>query len=371
MRRRGSQKRILMLATDAHGGHGGIAQYNRDVLKSLSAFSEIGEVTVLTRTPANEVGDLPPHITYERSSTRGSLAFAGAAVWHWLRGDWDLIYCAHINFMLLACLLRVLRRRPILLAVYGIDAWTPPSRKWLRRFSVRPDFVISISRLTLDRFLAWSGFDSSRTMITPNAIDLDLYGVGPKPADLLSRYRLEGRTVIMTLGRLACRERYKGFDEVLEILPRLKEQVPNVCYIIAGDGDDEDRLAAKAERLGVADRVIFTGRIPETRKADFYRLADAYVMPSQGEGFGFVILEALACGIPTIGSSRDGTYEALREGLLGIAVDPTDAAAVEAAILQALRSDKKVPEGLAYFAYPAFSERIEAAISAAASKKNS
>ncbi|MEZ5855402.1 MAG: glycosyltransferase [Hyphomicrobiaceae bacterium] len=133
------------------------------------------------------------------------------------------------------------------------------------------------------------------------------------------------RQVILTFGRMSADERYKGFDEVIEAMPRLIAQRPDLVYVAAGDGSDRARLEAKAQALGVGDHVKFTGRISESDKADLYRLADAYVMPSSGEGFGFVILEALACGLPVMASTADGTREAVRNGELGLLVDPKDA----------------------------------------------
>jgi len=97
-----------------------------------------------------------------------------------------------------------------------------------------------------------------------------------------------------------------------------------ITYLIVGDGRDRRRLEEKARSLGVGDRVVFAGFIPESEKTEHYRLADAYVMPGWGEGFGFVYLEALACGIPALGSKLDGSREALRDGDLGILVDPHD-----------------------------------------------
>lgn len=80
----------------------------------------------------------------------------------------------------------------------------------------------------------------------------------------------------------------------------------------------------------MTERVIFAGRIAEKEKAEHYRLADVYVMPSSGEGFGIVYLEALACGIPVIGSKIDGSRDALREGQLGLLVNPTGPAELRA-----------------------------------------
>jgi glycosyltransferase involved in cell wall biosynthesis len=83
-------------------------------------------------------------------------------------------------------------------------------------------------------------------------------------------------------------------------------------------------LEAKADRLGVADRVILAGYVPEEEKADHFRLADRFVLPSEGEGFGLVLLESLACGTPVIASNVDGGREAVAGGRFGMLVDPTN-----------------------------------------------
>ena len=82
----------------------------------------------------------------------------------------------------------------------------------------------------------------------PNAIHADWYGPGAKNPALLERYGLAGKTVLMTLGRLVSAERYKGFDEVIEALPELAEAVPDVAYLVVGDGSDRERLEAEGPR---------------------------------------------------------------------------------------------------------------------------
>jgi phosphatidyl-myo-inositol dimannoside synthase len=103
-------------------------------------------------------------------------------------------------------------------------------------------------------------------------------------------------------------------------------------------------------------------RVDEAEKADHYRLADAHVMPSRQEGFGFVHLEAMACGTPTVASSADGAFDAVRGGLLGGLVDPADPASVVAASLRAIDQPRGVPAGLDYFAFDAFAARINACV---------
>jgi glycosyltransferase involved in cell wall biosynthesis len=81
-------------------------------------------------------------------------------------------------------------------------------------------------------------------------------------------------------------------------------------------------------------------------------------MPGRGEGFGFVFLEAMACGVPVVGSKLDGSREALRDGELGLLVDPDDSDALADAVLTALQQPKAVPPGLEYFSFPRFAERL-------------
>jgi glycosyltransferase involved in cell wall biosynthesis len=105
--------------------------------------------------------------------------------------------------------------------------------------------------------------------------------------------------------------------------------------------------------------------VQEHEKADLYNLADVYVMPSRGEGFGFVFLEAMACGVPVIGSRLDGGREALRGGELGRLVDSTNPAEVRVAILDAMaEGPRSVPAGLDYFSFANFEQRLHAILDA-------
>lgn len=353
--------RVLALVTDAYGGRGGIAQYNRDFFTALSGFSECAGVTVVPRVVFDAGEPVPAKIELVAGAARGPAQYL-AALWKALHSapPFDLIVCAHINLLPIAWLCRRrLPAAPLVLIVYGIDAWKRRKRLLNNRLFPGVDAVISISRETLGRFRAWSQYPERNAHILPNAIHLENYGPAAKPSYLLDRYRLHGKRIMLTMGRLAGVERYKGFDEVLETLPELLKTHPDVCYLIAGDGDDRDRLVAKARALGVADHVVFCGYVREAEKADHYRVADVFVMPGRCEGFGFVYLEAMACGIPVVGSKLDGSREALRDGMLGTLVNPDDPAELRAGILEALDKPRTVPSGLDYFAYPRFVERLK------------
>ncbi len=133
-----------------------------------------------------------------------------------------------------------------------------------------------------------------------------------------------------------------------------------------GRGDDQPRLARLAEELGVRDRVIFAGFVATKDLASHYRLADAYVMPSQ-EGFGIVYLEAMACGVPVLSGDADGSADPLQDGELGWRVPHRDPAAVAAACIEILNGNDARTNGvwlrqrvLELFGKPAFAQRLKA-----------
>jgi len=340
--------RVLLLCSDAYGGHGGIALFNRELAAALVARPDLDELVIVPRVVRGEVRGVPPKVTFLADAAKGPLAYMRAlARVH--REKFDLAICGHRN------LLRV-TPKPCVLIIHGIEAWRP-SRISLRRVRA----VVSVSALTRDRFVEWSHYDGP-TFVLPNAVHLDDYGIRPKNPRLVERFRLEGKRVLLTVGRLDAAERSKGFDEVLEVMRKLPE---DVVYLIAGGGNDFERLQKKAVDLSLTSRVIFTGLFDEGEKPDLYNLADVYVMPSRGEGFGFVFLEAMACGVPAIASKIDGGREALLGGELGLLVDPANPAEIRDAILYQLAHGKReIPAELAYFAFERFVERVSGIVDA-------
>ena len=169
---------------------------------------------------------------------------------------------------------------------------------------------------------------------------------------------VKDRKIIVSMGRLASSERYKGFDEILEALPTLIKREPTLCYLVLGDGDDRSRLEAKAKFLGLADRVHFAGYVDEEEKVDHLRLGDVFAMPGRGEGFGIVYLEAMACGIPVVGSQLDGSKDALLDGKLGTLVNPDDIESIREGLLKALKNPNQIPAGVNYFSWENYVQRI-------------
>ncbi len=157
------------------------------------------------------------------------------------------------------------------------------------------------------------------------------------------RFDLGERPVLSSVARLV---EWKGQDVVLRGLPRLLDRIPDLMYLIVGDGPYRPRLERLAEELGVRDHVVFAGFVPAAELPSYYRASRALVVPSREfrrglpvEGFGIVYLEAAACGVPAIGGRGGGTDESIVDGVTGYRVDPRDPAAVADAALELLTDD--------------------------------
>lgn len=351
------RRRVLVLLSDGFGGRGGIAQFNQDLLAAVCAHPEVAEVVALPRVMPDPPGPLPPRLRWVVRGLGGKGAYLAAALREaFVEPGFDLVVCGHLHLLPVARLLTLWLRAPLALVVHGIEAWSPHPDPAVARSAALPDLVLAVSRLTARRFGAWSKVEPGRLRLLPNAVHLERFGPGPRPGGLAARYGVEGRKVLLTLGRMSADERYKGFDEVLEALPEVLRAHPDLVYLAAGEGSDRPRLEARARELGLLDHVRFPGFVAEAEKADHYRLADAYAMPGRGEGFGRVFQEAMACGIPVVASTADGSLEAVADGALGIAVDPGDPRDVARGILRALDAPRGVPGGLARFAAPRVAE---------------
>jgi phosphatidylinositol alpha-1,6-mannosyltransferase len=239
----------------------------------------------------------------------------------------------------LAALLARLLRAKLWVQLHGVEAWQPPS--WLQRRSMgEATLLTAVSRYTRRRVLAWLSIDPHNIRVLPNTVD-PRFTPGPKPRDLVERHGLEGRKLLLTVSRLAGAERYKGHDRVIQVLPEVLVRHPDAVYVVVGDGDDRVRLEALVRVTGVDTAVRFVGQVAGPELLDYYRLADVFVMPSTGEGFGIVFLEASAVGLSVIAGNCDGSIDALGEGRIGTLVDPDDQASLVDAIAAAFDHEPK------------------------------
>jgi phosphatidylinositol alpha-1,6-mannosyltransferase len=159
-------------------------------------------------------------------------------------------------------------------------------------------------------------------------VDAERFRPSPRDPELTAKYGLSGKQVLLTVGRLVPR---KGHLAVMEAMARLLPDLPDTVYLIVGKGPEQQRLQQAAERLGISHAVHFAGYVPEDLLADYYNLADIFVMPTafeqttgDVEGFGMVFLEANACGKPVVAGRSGGTFDSVSDGMTGFLVEPED-----------------------------------------------
>ena len=129
---------------------------------------------------------------------------------------------------------------------------------------------------------------------------------------------------MLTVGRWASAERYKGIDELIHATALLRAKPVGLHLVVVGEGDDLPRLRELAIDGGVADSVHFLGRVRAEELAACYASADVFALPSSGEGFGLVFLEAMAFAKPIVGSACGGTTDLVGHGVNGLLVPPGD-----------------------------------------------
>jgi len=249
------------------------------------------------------------------------------------------VICTHVNFAPVAHAARRILGVPYTVVAHGVDI-NPGLPRWTLAALRAADRIIAVSSWTRQRVLDIGGIDESQVTVLANTFDESRFTVAPRPAELVERYRIRsGEKVVLTVARLDAGERYKGHDRIIQVLGDVIAECGSVRFIIVGNGKDKARVEALAQGLGVTKAVTFAGFVPDDELADHYRLADAFAMPSTGEGFGIVFLEAMACGTPVLGGNRDGSADALDNGRLGMLVDPTDAGAIAAGLSALLRKN--------------------------------
>lgn len=223
---------------------------------------------------------------------------------------YDLLGLARLQSVLPPAL-----RSPYLLMLYGIEIWRPlgPFQERAIRDATHR---VGISETALAR--AAPHLPLPRSAFTTLPLTLEERTPAGNPDRTLLDQAGEG--FILIVGRMGSTERYKGHDELLEALPTLATSHPSTTLVVAGGGDDRPRLQAKAAALGVADRALFTGHVSEATLAELYRRCAIFAMPSRGEGFGLVYLEAMRAGKPVVALAGTAAAEIVIDRETGLLV---------------------------------------------------
>jgi phosphatidylinositol alpha-1,6-mannosyltransferase len=240
--------------------------------------------------------------------------------------------------------LRKAGTRRIVALTHGHEVWWAkvwPFRIALKRIGAGVDYLTYLGPFTKDQ-ISRALRESDRTKLIHIApgIDTDHFSPQDSTNNLRASLGLTDKKVIVSVGRLVHR---KGQDILIEALPQIAREVPNVHLLFIGEGPYRNELDNRINKLGLSDRVTFIGRVQFAELPRYFCAGDIFAMPSRSrlgglevEGLGIVYLEASACGLAVIGGISGGAPDAVLQGQTGFSVDGTSATDVASSAINLL-----------------------------------
>jgi phosphatidyl-myo-inositol dimannoside synthase len=273
----------------------------------------------------------------------------------------DVTLCIHIVTSPAAAAIRALLGTPNVQVFHAEEIGARPK---LAAFAVRhADEVIAVSAYTAGLIADTGARPASLRLISPG-VDIPSEA-SPEPVD---------RPTFVTVARLE--ERYKGHDVLVRALALVRAKIPDVQWVVVGDGSLRPGIEALARSYDVLDSIRFLGAVSDDERNLWLRRAHLLAMPSRlpaggfaGEGFGIAFLEAGAYGKPVVAGNVGGAIDSVSDGESGLLVDPLDPVAVAEAITRLLEEPELAARlGAAAqrraqgFAWPVIVERLEAVL---------
>lgn len=327
----GATARLLVITPDFPPAMGGIQVVAHRLAAGLRGF----EVRVITLDgPGSSEFDQSSGIPTRRVAAAGArgagrnVVLNAAAAREGLRFRPQLTLSIHIVGSPAAA---ALRRLSGARTVQYFHAKEIPDKPRLARFAARnADCSIAVSSYT-SGLLARLGVAAQSLRLIPPGVD--------DPGD--SRPARLERPTFVSVARLA--DRYKGHDVLVRALPAIRRSVPDVQWVVIGDGPLRSELEGAARAQGVADSIRFLGSVSDEERDRWLAGAALMAMPSRlpgagkaGDGFGIVYLEAASHGTPVVAGDVGGAVDAVSDGETGLLVDPTDPEAVAGAVTRLL-----------------------------------
>jgi phosphatidyl-myo-inositol dimannoside synthase len=364
-----SERRIVGLFPALHGV-GGIQQASRLTAAALAEIAPPYGWTVdfLSLNDSREHhafalnGSSVPFSGFGRAKAR----FVLSAMAH-ARAGTRIVVAAHPNLGVAAAQMKMLQPRLKTVVIsHGIEVWQqlPVLR---RKAFLTADLLVAPSRYTIGKIVETQGASEQKTRrlpwpLSPDFLDLASHaGTLPVPADF------PRGLVVLATARLASDEKYKGVDQLIRAVSRLAPQMPPLRLAVIASGDDLPRHEQLAQELGIGDRVRFFPGLSQAEIGGCCSGSDVFALPSTGEGFGLVFLEAMAFGKPLIGAAAGGVTDIIEHGKNGLLVEPGNIDSLTLA-LERLVSDEGLRAELgragaesvrSQFQFAAFRARLE------------
>lgn len=341
--------KILIITLEYPPQIGGVASYTYNLAKNL---------------PNEEVVVYAPKMDGDADFDRKNhwqTVRANPFVWfiwpHWLRMLWQVwrlvkrekiqvIYAHHaLPVGYIAYLLKKISKIPFVLFFHGTDLslGIKNKKEKLKKICLAADKIVVNSEYLKNKFLsAFEGVNKEIAVVYPCPNDIFLQTVSDvELKKLKSKLALEGKKVIITVARMS---EGKGYPHLIRLLPKILEKIPNLVWLIIGDGPKKDEIIKSIQKNYLQNVTRFIGKIPYTELPKYYQLADLMVLlthPDESlaeEAWGTAFVEAAASGLPVVAGRAGGVEEAVLNMQTGLVVDVYQDTSIVAAVSELLRN---------------------------------
>lgn len=307
------------------GGFGGVQEAGRQVAAAVAQWSmtrgfEFRFLALNDKSGRNSFSIRGHEFAYEGFG-RAKAKFVATAIANGMLTKGAAL-ALHPNLGPLAAVLR-----PAVVFAWGIEVWQPLGR--IRGQALRKArLVCTPSLYTARRLIDLQHIPEERVRVLPLAV--------PEGSPRSQPRLFPAGHVVLTVSRLDPSEGYKGVDTLIKALPDVIRAIPDAALAIVGEGENRAKLQTLARTHEVEERIRFLGAVSQEELAGCYQSCEVFALPSAGEGFGFVHLEAMAAGKPVIGGKHGATPEVVKDGTTGFLVRHGDAEELGTALIRLL-----------------------------------
>jgi len=217
--------------------------------------------------------------------------------------------------------------------------------------------VVGVSEHTSSNLIKYEKISSKKVITIPNGVDGSVYNVNVDKVKKKKEIGIEGDGPVIGLGvRLA---KQKGINYLLQAMPEIIKNYPNITLVIAGSGEIENDLKNEAVNLGIQENTIFAG--PRLDMPELLKIFDLYILPSLWEGLPMVLIESMAAGCPVVATNVGGNYMAIEHGKNGSLIEPKNPALLSSEIIKLLQ-DNELRERYVRKGYETFKSKFSVKI---------
>jgi len=342
-----NEVKTLLFTLEYPPFHGGIANYYENLVKYWPSFApSYAEATegkkAMEGKPSDSLSVLHNNNSQLINNKLPALKWLPAiiALWRVIKSEKiDYVLVGHILPLgTVAWLVSRLTKIKYAVILHGMDlgmATGVPRKKWLtKKILNQADKIICGNNYTavlVKNLIS----EASKIFVINPGVDTTITHNAQGVTELKKKYNLDNKIVVLTVGRLVKR---KGVDKVLESLPEVLKKIPNLVYVIIGNGPDLEAIKLQVTNYQLQKEVLIISDAHDEERNAWYALCDIFIMMARSEGgdfegFGIVYLEAGLHGKPVIAGDSGGVRDAVEDNLSGLLVDPTDAAAISRALV--------------------------------------